>query len=147
MQPSTLQSLGLAKSKQPTKICCTCQQLLPLTSYRYSAKLASGKFNPRNECKNCKQEKDRQVQQLRRQHPRPQDLNYQCPCCGQTEQEIKATGKFPDRTVWCLDHNHATGKFRGWICNDCNRIAGISKDNVGLLRIIADYIEHNGVVK
>lgn len=130
-----------------TKMCCTCRQVLPLTSYRYSAKLASGKFNPRNECKTCKAKKDKEVRRLRKIHPPPKDIDYQCPCCGQTEAKIKSTGKFPDRSVWCLDHSHASGEFRGWICNDCNRIAGISKDNVELLRTIAEYIERGGVVK
>ena len=129
------------------KVCVTCRQSLPLTSFRYTAKLASGQASLRSECKTCKAEKDRQVRQLRKLHPRPTDLDYRCPCCGQTETEIKSTGKFPDRTVWCLDHNHATEEFRGWICNDCNRIAGISKDNVSLLRKIALYIEKHGVVE
>lgn len=128
------------------KQCVTCLQHLPTTAFRQTAKLASGRASLRSECKTCKSKKDREVTQLKKQHPRPTNPDYQCPCCGQTEQAIKATGKFPDRTVWCLDHDHATGMFRGWICNDCNRIAGISKDNVSLLRIIADYIERRGYI-
>lgn len=147
MIPSTLSSLGLANSKQPSKICITCRQDLPLSQYRYTAKLASGKFNPRSECKHCKAKKDREVRQLTKNHPPPTSPDYQCPCCGQTQAEIKSTGRYPDRRVWCLDHNHATGEFRGWICNPCNQIAGISRDNTKLLQSIIQYIEQNGVVK
>jgi hypothetical protein len=129
-----------------TKQCVTCRQHLPLSEFRQSAVLASGRASLRSECKACKSAKDRQVSRLKRQHPKPTAVDYRCPCCGQTEQQIKSTGKFPDRTVWCLDHDHATERFRGWICNDCNRIAGISKDDVSLLRRIADYIEKRGYI-
>lgn len=40
-----------------------------------------------------------------------------------------------------FDHNHQTGKFRGWLCNDCNLALGILKDNPILLRKLADYLE------
>jgi Recombination endonuclease VII len=45
------------------------------------------------------------------------------------------------RLSW--DHNHTTGEFRGWICSRCNLILGQSRDNSGLLRKMADYLENN----
>jgi hypothetical protein len=30
------------------------------------------------------------------------------------------------------DHNHETGKFRGWICGSCNRAAGLLKSDATL---------------
>jgi hypothetical protein len=44
-------------------------------------------------------------------------------------------------TKICLDHNHATGKFRGWLCDDCNVSLGRMKDSAERLRRLADYIE------
>jgi hypothetical protein len=41
----------------------------------------------------------------------------------------------------CLDHNHSTGKFRGWLCDRCNRTLGLANDDPALLRKMADYIE------
>jgi len=41
----------------------------------------------------------------------------------------------------CCDHNHASGKFRGWLCNRCNRVLGLLKDDPALLRRAADYLE------
>lgn len=41
----------------------------------------------------------------------------------------------------CLDHIHATGKFRGWLCDRCNRTLGLMKDDPALLRKMTDYIE------
>jgi hypothetical protein len=45
----------------------------------------------------------------------------------------------------CLDHDHLTGRFRGWLCSPCNTAFGVFGDTVeGLLRGI-DYV--NGTHK
>lgn len=38
------------------------------------------------------------------------------------------------------DHDHATGKFRGWLCGACNRALGIVKDNPVVLQRLAEYL-------
>lgn len=41
----------------------------------------------------------------------------------------------------CLDHDHATGRFRGWLCRRCNSSLGVFGDTVeGLQKAIA-YLE------
>ena len=40
----------------------------------------------------------------------------------------------------CYDHDHETGKFRGWICDKCNKTLGFAKENPQRLIAIADYI-------
>lgn len=48
----------------------------------------------------------------------------QCECCGK-EKELH------------LDHDHESGKFRGWLCTNCNTALGKLGDNIeGLLRAI-----------
>lgn len=42
-----------------------------------------------------------------------------------------------------LDHDHATGKFRGWLCVRCNMALGLLRDSPQLLRDLADYLERN----
>ncbi len=42
-----------------------------------------------------------------------------------------------------MDHDHETGKFRGWLCMGCNGGIGFLKDSPGLLRLAAEYIESN----
>lgn len=43
-----------------------------------------------------------------------------------------------------LDHCHATGKFRGWLCRTCNLGIGQLNDNIeGLIRALA-YLQKNG---
>ena len=43
--------------------------------------------------------------------------------------------------VICFDHDHKTGKFRGWICNHCNITLGFSRDNTEVLRKLIKYLE------
>ena len=39
-----------------------------------------------------------------------------------------------------LDHDHATGKFRGWLCQKCNMILGQIEDNVAWLESLSRYL-------
>lgn len=40
-----------------------------------------------------------------------------------------------------VDHDHVTGAIRGLLCADCNRAIGLFRDDPGLLRAAANYIE------
>jgi hypothetical protein len=40
-----------------------------------------------------------------------------------------------------LDHCHDTGKFRGWLCRQCNIALGMAKDSPACLRALAAYLE------
>jgi hypothetical protein len=58
----------------------------------------------------------------------------------------------PDRCEICgrvglvvMDHDHKTGKFRGWPCHGCNVILGHACDDPETLRLLALYLEkHSG---
>lgn len=52
-----------------------------------------------------------------------------CEACGRVPRSIKGMN---------LDHDHKTGKFRGWLCSHCNRGLGLSGDTrESLVRMIA----------
>ena len=75
----------------------------------------------------------------------------------------KRTGKpIPDypRTTTCelcgdppnyrslhLDHDHKTGKFRGWLCSKCNQGLGLFKDNPELLMKAVEYLKRGNIDK
>ncbi len=63
--------------------------------------------------------------------------------CGATVEELRAsfTGKcvicgVPELELnrkLCMDHDHKTGEFRGWLCQKCNRAIGLLGDSEELL--------------
>jgi len=57
--------------------------------------------------------------------PRPEPKN--CECCG----------RVPPKGMQ-VDHDHVTGKFRGWLCGPCNRALGLLGDNIeGVLKLLS----------
>lgn len=55
-----------------------------------------------------------------------------CEACG----DPCSTGK-----LLVFDHEHRTGRFRGWLCNGCNLALGLCKDDPDRLRLLAVYQE------
>ena len=46
--------------------------------------------------------------------------------------------KLPGKQGLCLDHDHETGRFRGWVCARCNlAFAAFGDNEAGLLRAAA----------
>ena len=41
----------------------------------------------------------------------------------------------------CLDHDHDTGRFRGWLCDRCNRTLGLLGDTLAAARKAVAYLE------
>jgi DNA-binding PadR family transcriptional regulator len=64
--------------------------------------------------------------------PRP----HFCECCGAIDLVL-------DKPL-CLDHDHRTGAFRGWICDSCNVGIGRLGDNLEGARNAVAYLEKNG---
>ena len=80
-------------------------------------------------CKKCRSHQSKVRRKLHKENKRPTIIL--CPIC-----EIRT-----HRPV--LDHNHATDKFRGWVCNDCNNALGKFKDDVYTLKKAIQYLERN----
>lgn len=51
--------------------------------------------------------------------------------------------KPPGRKGICLDHDHITGVFRGWLCSKCNLGIGLLGDTIGSLLSAVDYLTRN----
>jgi hypothetical protein len=82
-------------------------------------------------CKTCAGIKSRVVNKLRKDNPYP-DESYCCPIC------LKQSAKY------YLDHDWATGAFRGWLCNGCNVALGLLKDDVRMLNRAIQYLNFSG---
>lgn len=44
------------------------------------------------------------------------------------------------RPAKCLDHDHKTGAFRGWLCSPCNRALGLLGDTLDAVRGAVRYL-------
>jgi hypothetical protein len=69
---------------------------------------------------------------LRKIAPRPKPEF--CEICGQRGKK---------RNGITLDHDHKTGKFRGWLCSNCNTALGLVQENKETLQALIKYIEIN----
>ena len=118
-----------------TKVCAKCKKELPLCSF---AK-ANGNY-PRSECRMCGTKQAKIREELKKQHQKPGE-DYTCPVCNRGYTDIEYLGN--RKGGWCLDHDHKTGHFRGWLCHDCNKALGFFKDDAILLKSAIDYIEKN----
>ena len=105
-------------------------------------------------------EKWKQNNRIAQQGPRPhtQGKNHWRWMGGYSEQmkrklekiEIIAGRKKPNRCDICqvegricFDHDHNTGKFRGWLCEHCNVILGFARDDSDLLVRLAEYLDNS----
>ena len=118
-----------------TKICAKCKKELPLNFF---AK-ANGNY-PRSECRMCGTKQAKIREELKKQHQKP-GKDYICPVCNRGFKDIEFLGN--RKGGWCLDHDHKTGQFRGWLCHSCNKALGFFKDDTILLKSAIDYIENN----
>lgn len=57
-----------------------------------------------------------------------------CAICG-------GQSKHPKKTTLCVDHDHATGRVRGLLCDVCNQAVGLFQDSPKLIRKAALYLE------
>jgi hypothetical protein len=60
--------------------------------------------------------------------------NGKCPICV-SEIELEKSA---------IDHNHATGEFRGILCRTCNRALGMFRDSPEILMAAASYLTQKG---
>jgi len=120
------------------KLCTNCNQVKELKYFSFREPKVGKSL--RTECKKCTREKNKTIKQLMLKNTRPNNLKYKCPCCNKTEKELKKHGKWNDRSVWVLDHNHLTKEFRGWICNNCNVGLGRFYDDINIIKNVLTYL-------
>lgn len=110
------------------KKCIKCKKELPINNFS----IRGNEGFRRTDCKKCVKKRTHQVVKLKKEHPLP-DKNYTCPICHRKQEEFSRG--------FSLDHDHLTGKFRGWLCHNCNTGLGLFKDSIEDLKRAIEYLE------
>lgn len=111
------------------KQCTTCKEWKPHTKTYFETRPSSipGKAcNLRNTCKECRS-KEKKVISRARKSQNPPKINQPCSICGSIESLV-------------LDHDHKTKQFRGWICDNCNKMLGMARDSPEILAAGIKYL-------
>ncbi len=120
------------------KICNVCHKIKPTEEFAINQSNKGKPVLRRPSCKSCRMNIDGvnipSSVKSEWEKDRPHKEPFQCPVC-----DKRTIADVTSRVV--LDHNHKTGKVRGWICDSCNTGLGRFKDDPVIARHMADYIE------
>lgn len=107
------------------KVCSYCGIKKDL---KHFGKQATAKDKKDHRCNRCKNNQSKLRGKLRRSAPAKPTV---CNCCSK------------EYHLMCLDHDHLTNKFRGWLCHKCNSGIGHLGDNIeGLEKALAYLRNH-----
>lgn len=141
-----------------SKKCSTCGEVKPVSDFGFQR----GRL--RHHCKVCKnieskewyennKERKKQLSQQYRDIKKNQDLkksykitldDYNRMLAEQGEScKICSTHQNQLKRRLCVDHDHATGKVRGLLCDTCNRSLGLLKDNIEVMKKAVKYLEES----
>jgi hypothetical protein len=128
---------GLEEDIAPVKQCAKCKQVFP--SYNFTWGTNFGIRKQRHECKKCERHLQTVRTNLRKIHKKPPS-DFCCPICLKNNTQLQGIGG-KNRSVWCLDHNHDTDEFKGWLCHKCNRTLGGFYDDIDILTRALEYVK------
>lgn len=109
------------------KTCGKCHTIKPLSDFREDrqGRKNNSKVYHRPECRDCEKLLREQLVIAKKQSgPKPEC----CECCKRKIEKL------------VVDHNHATGKFRGWLCVRCNQGIGKLGDTWEGVMTALDYL-------
>lgn len=131
------------KEEVKSRVCRMCHAEKPLTSEYFGKDSGANYFT--TYCKKCATEYNRNLKKLNEKykHDRP-GKDYTCPICHKGWDDLKGKGNANHKNVWCLDHDHESNTFRGWLCHPCNRGLGNLGDSIENLKRAIRYYENQG---
>jgi hypothetical protein len=118
--------------KQSHKVCDRCFKRLPTSEhFQNNRHKKDNHITKRPSCRACRKVKEgvniSSADKTSWKSKRPPDFSpFQCPICNKTT--IAGISKI------VLDHNHNTGKVRGYLCESCNTGIGRFDDNAEIIR-------------
>lgn len=108
-----------------TYLCRICKRRLSADDFHVNSFYSNGIDSKCSEC-----ERNRHLMKMfgitRQQYD--ELLASQDGCCAICHTD-NPSGIDPRRKMFCVDHDHETGKIRGLLCINCNRALGLLGDN------------------
>lgn len=118
------------------KLCCKCEEYKRPEDFGK----ASGGNYLRTECKACHASMTKIRRALKKKYGDPPE-GHRCPICEKGAEDLQTYGR--NKSPWVIDHDHTTGKFRGWLCHRCNIALGGFNDSILLLSNAKIYLRLN----
>ncbi len=140
------------------KVCCICNQLKPASEYHRNARLSSGLCS---QCKQCRKQTYKDNPQWRESSIVAKKIRLADPRVRKNEQLMskyritidqyedmvekqggvcKICSSPPGNKGLYVDHCHKSGEVRGLLCQYCNTLLGMAKDNSDILYRAIDYL-------
>jgi hypothetical protein len=122
----------------PEKICNVCHRILPTSQFDPNQNGKGDRQVRRPSCKDCRKTIDGvsilAAEKRKWMATKPEHVDFECPIC----KKITIAG-LTSKVV--LNHDHATGRVLGWICDSCNTGLGRFKDDIQVLNEAIEYLK------
>ena len=94
-------------------------------------------------CSSCNKAYRKHLAQLRKNNPIPD--NHRCEVCGKSSTELRPrlNRHGVELNCWFLDHDHESGRFRGYLCMNCNLGLGKFMDDPEILANAIKYLSQS----
>lgn len=148
-----------AEKKQEYRItdggreCSECGEFKPWSEFHIRRDLSTGHAS---HCKACRKKRtrkdmdsgsirDRELRRkygidLERYEAMVREQDDRCAICGTGEKGV-ARGRV---RYWSVDHDHETGAIRALLCQKCNALLGLAKDDFTVLERAIEYLKQHG---
>lgn len=96
-------------------------------------------------CSSCHSSYAKTLYRLKKDNPIPDD--HKCEICGKSSVELRPrlNKHGLELNCWFLDHDHQNGRFRGYLCMNCNLGLGKFMDDPEILANAIKYLSQNSV--
>jgi len=131
--------------------CSICGTFKPWSDFHRRRDISTGRMSACKVCIKRKSRNDKEQGRIRNAELKRKyniglneylemfnEQDGKCLICGANESTVRGESTTLSLSV---DHNHDTGKIRGLLCQKCNSLIGMAKDDVGILARAIRYLE------
>lgn len=124
----------------PKKICNICHKLKNTDKFAKNQNAKNNRSVRRPSCQECRKKLEgvniSSADKKKWLKVKPVNEPFECPICSK-----RTIAGITSKVV--LEHDHRSGKVRGWMCDSCNTGIGRFKDDVKLLERAIEFVEQS----